>query len=88
MKPDAGKPESKPESKPNAKDELKSLPLPEVELDVPSRASESGRTGRFSNPHSNPQSAMSCTTSAMFGSPRVLVSCCKTSPRSAVTAKA
>jgi hypothetical protein len=41
VKPDAGKPESKPESKPNAKDELKSLPSPEVELDVPSRASES-----------------------------------------------
>ena len=32
----------------------------------------------FSNPQSNPQHTMSCTTSACFGSPRALVSCCKT----------
>src|SRR6266403_2342544 len=35
----------------------------------------------FSNPQPNPQIAMSCTTSACFGSPRGLVSCCKTYPR-------
>src|SRR4029077_5980054 len=29
-------------------------------------------------PQSNPQHTMSCTTSAYFGSPRGLVSCCKT----------
>jgi hypothetical protein len=39
------------------------------------------------NPQPNPQKAMSCTTCAVFGSPRVLVSCCKTSPRCAVTAE-
>jgi len=38
------------------------------------------------NPQPNPQKAMSCTTCAVFGRPRVLVSCCKTSPRCAVTA--
>jgi hypothetical protein len=31
----------------------------------------------FSNPQSNPQTMMSCATSAYFGSPRGLVSCCK-----------
>jgi len=35
----------------------------------------------------NPQNAMSCTTYAAFGSPRVVVSCCKTISRSAVTAE-
>jgi hypothetical protein len=35
----------------------------------------------IANPQPNPQNAMSCTTCAVFGSPRVLVSCCKTSPR-------
>ena len=39
------------------------------------------------NPQPNPQNAMSCTTSAYFGSPRGLVSCCKTYSRSAVTAE-
>jgi hypothetical protein len=37
--------------------------------------------GTFSNPQPNPQQAMSCMTSAYFGSPRGLVSCCKTQPR-------
>jgi hypothetical protein len=32
----------------------------------------------FFNPQSNPQHTMSCMTSAYFGSPRGLVSCCKT----------
>jgi hypothetical protein len=32
----------------------------------------------FFNPQSNPQTMMSCATSAYFGSPRGLVSCCKT----------
>src|SRR6202035_5697723 len=36
----------------------------------------------ISNPHSNPQSMMSCTASAYFGSPRGLLSCCKTYPGS------
>src|SRR5467141_1653390 len=36
----------------------------------------------ISNPHSNPQSMMSCTASAYFGSPRSLLSCCKTYPGS------
>jgi hypothetical protein len=40
------------------------------------------------NPKSNPQFAWSCTTCAAFGSPRVLVSCCKAISRSAVTAEA
>ena len=40
------------------------------------------------NPQSNPQFAMSCMTCAAFGSPRMLVSCCNTYSRSAVTAKA
>jgi|SRR5271165_6734210 len=31
----------------------------------------------FSNPQSNPQSGLSCTTSAYFGGPRALVSYCK-----------
>jgi hypothetical protein len=39
------------------------------------------------NPQPNPQNAMSCTTYAAFGSPRVLVSCCKAISRSAVTAE-
>src|SRR6266481_4359095 len=34
----------------------------------------------ISNPQSNPQSMMSCMTSAYFGSPRGLVSCCNTYP--------
>jgi hypothetical protein len=34
----------------------------------------------FSNPQSNPLSMMSCTTSAYFGSPRGLLSCCKAYP--------
>jgi hypothetical protein len=49
----------------------------------PSRIAKS-----FPNPQPNPQNAMSCTTCAVSGSPRVLVSCCKTSPRCAVTAEA
>jgi hypothetical protein len=32
----------------------------------------------ISNLHSNPQCMMSCATSAYFGSPRGLVSCCNT----------
>ena len=36
----------------------------------------------ISNPHSNPQCVMSCMTSACFGSPRGLLSCCKTYPGS------
>ena len=32
----------------------------------------------FSNPQPNPQEVMFCTTCAAFGSPRGLVSCCKT----------
>jgi hypothetical protein len=32
----------------------------------------------FFNPQPNPQQALSCTTSAKFGSPRSVVSCCKT----------
>jgi hypothetical protein len=36
----------------------------------------------ISNPHSNPQSMMFCTTSAYVGSPRRLLSCCKTYPGS------
>ena len=39
------------------------------------------------NPQSNPQNAMSYATSANFGSPRGLVSCCKSYSRSAVTAE-
>src|SRR5258708_31014197 len=38
------------------------------------------RTVFFSNPQSNPESMMSCTTSAYFGSPRGLLSCCKSYP--------
>src|ERR1700687_3657315 len=34
----------------------------------------------ISNPHSNPQCVVTCTTSAYFGSPRGLLSCCKTYP--------
>src|ERR1700724_3715438 len=34
----------------------------------------------ISNPQSNPQCMMSCTTSAYFGSPRGLLSCCKAYP--------
>ena len=40
-----------------------------------------------SQPTTNPQNAMSYMTSANFGSPRGLVSCCKTYSRSAVTAE-
>ena len=64
VKPDAGKRETKPESKPNAKDDLNSAALPEIAHDVPSRGSESDRTGRISNPYSDSQSVMSCTTYA------------------------
>src|SRR5712692_2510304 len=39
------------------------------------------------NPQPNPQTAMSYTTSAYFGSPRGLVSCCKTYPSKTVTAE-
>src|SRR5713226_5222027 len=39
------------------------------------------------NPQPNPQNAMSYTTSAYFGSPRGLVSCCKTYPCKTVTAE-
>lgn len=39
------------------------------------------------NPHPNPQFAYPCATCAAFGSPRALVSCCKTISRSAVTAE-
>src|SRR6266849_5992258 len=39
------------------------------------------------NPQPNPQNAMSYTTSAYFGSPRGLVSCCKTYPGKTVTAE-
>src|SRR5229473_2232378 len=39
------------------------------------------------NPQPNPQNAMSYTTSAYFGSPRGLVSCCKTYPSKTVTAE-
>ena len=35
----------------------------------------------FSNPHPNPQKMMSCATYGYFGSPRGLVSCCKTKER-------
>src|SRR6266699_686104 len=35
----------------------------------------------FSNPQPNPQIAMSCTTCKYIGSPRGLVSCCKTNKR-------
>lgn len=38
----------------------------------------SAGTSRFSNPQPNPQNLMSCTTSANFGSPRGLLSRCKT----------
>jgi len=34
--------------------------------------------GPISNPQPNPQNALSCTTCAAFGSPRGLVSSCKT----------
>ena len=37
--------------------------------------------GRISNPQPNAQNAMSCTTCRYFGSPRGLVSCCKTNKR-------
>jgi len=40
------------------------------------------------NPQPNPQNAMSCTTSAYFGSPRGVVSCCKSYPGKTVTAEA
>ena len=40
------------------------------------------------NPQPNPQNATSYATSAYFGSPRGLVSCCKTYSHSAVTAEA
>ena len=42
----------------------------------------------FSNPQPNPQFEWSCETYAAFGSPRMLVSCCKSISRSAVTAEA
>ena len=42
----------------------------------------------ISNPQPNPQFVWSCMTCAAFGSPRVLVSCCRTYSRSAVTAEA
>jgi hypothetical protein len=41
----------------------------------------------FPNPQPNPQILMSCATWRYFGSPRGLVSCCKTNPRYAVTAE-
>jgi hypothetical protein len=41
----------------------------------------------ISNPQPNPQKMMSCATCRYFGSPRVVVSCCKTNPRYAVTAE-
>src|SRR5262249_18154967 len=40
------------------------------------------------NPQSNPQFEWSCTTCSAFGSPRVLVSCCKAISRCLVTAEA
>jgi hypothetical protein len=43
-------------------------------------ADRHGIRGLF-NPQSNPQTMMCCTTSAYFGSPRGLVSCCKTNAR-------
>src|SRR5579864_4943107 len=43
-------------------------------------ADRHGIRGLF-NPQSNPQTMMSCATSAFFGSPRGLVSCCKTNAR-------
>ena len=46
-----------------------------------------GLVERFSNPQPNPQIATSCTTCRYFGSPRVLVSCCETNSRYAVTAE-
>jgi len=42
----------------------------------------------FSNPQPNPQFLYPCATYAAFGSPRVLVSGCKTISRRAVTAEA
>ena len=62
--------------------------LPKGELTsrwfVSDGASREGREGLgayihlFSNPQLNPQNAPSCTTYAVFGSPRGLVCCCKT----------
>jgi len=42
----------------------------------------------FPDPQLNPQELVTCATCVYFGSPRVLVSCCKTDPRYAVTAEA
>jgi len=44
--------------------------------------------GNKTNPQPNPQFMMTCATYGYFGSPRVVVSCCKTNPRYAVTAEA
>src|ERR1035441_9905635 len=49
--------------------------------------SRRGLAGGFSNPQPNPQKMMSCTTCRYFGSPRVVVSRCKTYPGYAVTAE-
>ena len=40
-----------------------------------------GRNTEISNPQPNPQIVMSCTAYGYFGSPRRLVSCCKTNKR-------
>ena len=46
------------------------------------------RRSFISNPQPNPHDAMSCATSANFGSPRGLLSRCKTESRYSVTAEA
>ena len=52
------------------------------------RADLLGCMGRqISNPQPDPQKMMSCTTCRYFGSPRVVVSCCKTYPGKTVTAE-
>ena len=45
------------------------------------------RGRQISNPQPNPQFVVSCTSYGYFGSPRVLVCCCKTVRRCPVTAE-
>jgi hypothetical protein len=54
-----------------------------IELDIQKGTHQHSRED--SNPQPNPQNSMSYTTSANFGSPRGLVSCCKTKDRSVDT---
>ena len=55
---------------------------------APRRSIDVNEAAGISNPQPNPQFVWSCMTCAAFGSPRVLVSCCRTYSRSAVTAEA